>query len=144
TGVEPSSIAIGDLDGDGKPDLAIADGTELDVLLNTGKGVFAMAKSVISAVNASSVAIGDLDSDGKLDLALTNDADGTIAVLRNGGGATFGTAQTYNPCGKSALQIAVGDLNGDGKPDLVAGASGPSTLDGAICVLLNQGNGSFA
>jgi hypothetical protein len=104
TGINPSSVAIGDLNGDGQPDLVTANiggdplatptpaGT-VSVVLGNGGGTFSAATPYpTGSFLPFSVAIGDLNGDGKLDLAVANyghplSGDGAISVfLGNGNG----------------------------------------------------------
>ena len=80
TGSGPSSVAIGDLNGDGKPDLATAnaDANSVSVLLNRGDGSFEAKLDYRTGRGPVSVAIGDLNGDGKPDLATAN-TDGATA-----------------------------------------------------------------
>ncbi|MDP3392399.1 FG-GAP-like repeat-containing protein [Sediminibacterium sp.] len=124
TGTDPRSIAIGDLDGDGKPDLAVANQTSksVSVLRNTstsgsiGSGSFAAKVDFATGANAPNhVAINDLDGDGKLDLVVAGGS-----VLRNTstiGTVSFAAKQDFNT-GTGAFSVVIGDLDGDGKPDL--------------------------
>src|SRR5262249_39939511 len=140
----PGPAAVGDVNGDGKPDLVtpISDGT-VSVLLNTtaqGASVPAFAPQVTFAVgnNPSSVAVGDVNGDGKPDLAVTNFFDGTVSVLLNTTvqGATvpaFASLVSF-AAGNIPRWVAVGDFNGDGKPDL---AVANLLLNGTVTVLLN-------
>jgi len=82
TGASPISVAIGDLNGDGNPDLAVANGAAntVSVLLGNGDGTFGTKTDFGTGGVPSSVAIGDLDGDGKLDLAVANGSS-TVSVL---------------------------------------------------------------
>ena len=114
-------FAIGDLNGDGKPDLATSNGFEsakgLSVLLNNGNGTFAARRDYSLAAGAEAIAAGDFNSDGKLDLV--TDAFGDLTVLLNDGGAEFHVAGEANAGGADFSTVFVGDLNADGYPDVV-------------------------
>jgi VCBS repeat protein/FG-GAP repeat protein len=75
-GSKPMSIAVGDLNGDGKPDLAVAceHGGVVSILLGKGDGSFQPAVEYAAGGSPVSVALGDFNGDGKLDLALANSA----------------------------------------------------------------------
>ena len=92
TGARPLSVAIGDLDGDGKADLAVANfgSNTVSVLRNQGDGTFAAQVGYAVGDSPRSVALRDLDGDGKADLAVANygvesrfASGGTVSVLRN-------------------------------------------------------------
>jgi len=102
-------VAALDLNGDGKPDLAVAnDGSEdVSVLLNNGNGTFAAA--VPSAGGGAGVAAADLNGDGMPELIVTGYAG--VSVLRNSGNGTFAKAVNYGG-GVNLGPVAVGDLNG--------------------------------
>ncbi len=88
-GLEPESVAIGDLNGDGEADLAVAnhDDNTVSVLLNEGSGRFGTAVTYGVGSGPQSVAIGDLNGDGKADLAVATQGSyrnpGTVSVLLN-------------------------------------------------------------
>src|SRR2546426_882812 len=73
-GLNPTSVAIGDLNGDGKPDLATTNngGNTVSVLMGAGNGTFGAATSFPVESSPFSVAIGDLNGDGKPDLVVAN------------------------------------------------------------------------
>jgi FG-GAP-like repeat/PASTA domain/FG-GAP repeat len=144
TGSGPNSVAIGDLNGDRKPDLATANfGTEenagktLSVLLNRGNGSFRPQLDYGTGSRPVSVAIGDLNGDRKPDLVTAN-IEGSVSVLLNRGDGTFEANFDYAN-GRSPFRVAIGDLNGDRRRDIVtANADAPT-----VSVLLNKGDGSF-
>jgi hypothetical protein len=95
SGRSPHSVAIGDLDGDGKPDLVIAnaDADTVSVLLNRGDGSFQAKRDYRTDSRPESAVIGDLNGDGKPDLATAN--EGTVSVLLNRGDGSFQAKRDY-------------------------------------------------
>jgi hypothetical protein len=85
TGNLPFSVAIGDLNEDGLPDLAVANfsSDNVSVLLGQGDGTFASAQNFGAGDGTRSVAIGDLNQDGLLDLAVANWGAANVSVLLN-------------------------------------------------------------
>jgi hypothetical protein len=150
----PSAVAIADVNGDGHPDLAVADlsvdfSTEggVSVLLNNGDGTFQPAVTYLSGGHyGQSVAVGDVNGDGYPDLVVAarylciqsrvRCQQGIVGVLAGNGDGTFQPAVTYRSGrghGLWAWSVAIGDVNGDGKPDLVVENAFSSTA----AVLLN-------
>jgi len=144
TGGSPYSVCIGDFNGDGKLDIAVANQGDntVSVLLNTTTpGVttpsFSTKTDFTTGSHPWTVSIGDLNGDGKLDMAVANCGDATISVLLNTtapGAATptFSTKKDFIT-GANPMSVSIGDLNGDGKLDIAAAIYGSN----AVSVFLN-------
>jgi len=143
-GFYPESVAIADLNGDAKPDLAVAvdrpggNGT-VAVLLGKGDGTFAKAVEYAVGEFPNSVAVGDLNGDRRADLAVSNTFSDSVSVLLGSWGGTFAPAIDV-AVGERPQSVAIADLNRDAKPDLVV----PSPVPKTVSVLLGTGLGTFA
>ncbi len=128
TGMEPQSVAIGDLDGDGRADLVVAneDSHTVSVFRNTSTGAgvtsYAAREDFDTGFRPNSVAIGDLDGDGRADLAVTNQSSHTVSVFRNTstpGDISYAARKNFDAESESLpTSVAIGDLDGDGRADL--------------------------
>ena len=151
-GTNPEGVAVADLNGDGTPDIAVAnraDGT-VSVLLNrtpsaTTGFAFAAPQTFTVGAGPDFITVGDLNGDGKADIVTANYFSGgsTVSVLLNqttNGSATanFAPQQIFN-VGGDPRTITLGDVNGDGKPDLVTA----NDSRGTVSVLAGNGEGSF-
>ncbi len=144
----PVAVAAGDLNSDGKPDLATAnfEADNVTVRLRNGAGGFVRAPGSPFAVGSAprSVAIGDLNKDGKRDLAVANSGSGDVSVLLgNGSGGFVPAPGSPYPVGIGAFalprSVAIRDLNDDGKPDLAVAVYGGNS----VWVLRGDGSGGF-
>ena len=141
-GRNPTSVAIGDVNGDGRPDLVTANysgGTgDVSVLLGAGDGTFQPQALFAAGSGPASVAIGDVNGDGRPDLVTANNGSGDVSVLLGAGDGTF-RPQARPMAGRSPFLVAIGDVNGDGRPDLVTANFGYNN----VSVLLGAGDGTF-
>jgi hypothetical protein len=161
-GYEAFSVAVADVNVDGKADLVVANSFacpypscsigNVGVLVGNGDGTFLPAVSYSSGgFEAISVAVADVNGDGKPDLIVTNHClsgesclNGTVGVLLGNGDGTFQAVVTYDSGGYGPTSVVVGDVNGDGKPDLLlANQLCGSTSTGCVGILLGNGNGTF-
>lgn len=140
----PDAVAIGDFNGDMKPDLAVAlyARNAVSVLLGDGMGGFSDTGSpLLVSPPPSAVVVGDFNRDMKPDLAVLSNSNVT-AFLGNGNGG-FGALPLFGAGGSGSLGFAVGDLNGDANPDLVVTNSGVNPDSNTVTVFLGDGLGVF-
>jgi hypothetical protein len=164
------SVAIADVNGDGKPDILVAnwcassshcqtdiEDSSVGVMLGNGDGTFQSVVTYDSGGDFSmSVAVADVNGDGKPDLLVVSQCvsnnclnGGVVGVLLGNGDGTFEAVVTYGSGGYLARAVAVADFNGDGRPDLVVANCGGSSgcgggnNDGTVGVLLGNGDGTF-
>jgi hypothetical protein len=157
--VGPVSVALADFNGDGKTDVAVADGLagNVAVALGSGDGAFQAASYFTTGNNPAMVAAGDLNGDGKPDLVVANVGNlesyngtdsGSVSILLNAGGGTFNPA-TDITAGVQPTQVVLQDINGDGKPDLIVLNAGlppgfsAAPNAGGVSVMLGNGDGTF-
>ena len=146
-GKEPSSIVLGDFNGDGIQDFAVTNFTDntLSLFLGNGDGTFKQATGSPFALPATAtgpiaMTSADFNSDGNLDLAIVNRTTNNVVVLLGNGNATFSLANgSPFAVGNMPVAIATGDLNSDSHPDLVV----VNQSDNTISVLLGNGDGTF-
>jgi len=136
----PYFVAIGDLNGDGIPDLTVANSNynSVSILLGDGTGAFVAATDFAVGAFPTSVAIGDFNGDGIPDLAVANYNSDTVSILLGTGTGAFG-ASTDFAVGPGPISVAIGDLNGDGIPDLAVANTNSNT----VSILLGDGSGAF-
>ena len=142
-----ANVSIGDLNGDGFPDLVLAKGRHwplIDrVLLNDGHGGFSSAHDLGDAADRSySVTLADIDRDGDLDVVVGNDAPDPKRVYANDGKGNFRLLSTFGHPEWPTRNATAADLNGDGLPDIIV-ANRPDDLKGSNYVCLNKGKGQF-
>jgi hypothetical protein len=144
-GSGPGSVVAADVNGDGHPDLVVANSgnNTVSVLLGNGDGTFQAAQNFATGSGPSSLAVADVNGDGHLDIITGNtlenaESQDTVSVLLGNGNGTFQAAHnfaTHEPIGG----MAVADVSGDGMPDIVTTIGDGNTLS----VFLGDGDGTF-
>jgi hypothetical protein len=150
-GTNPTAVAVGDFNGDGKLDLAVVnsgdpnpgDDGSVSILLGNGDGTFQIATHFAAGKNCTGIIAGDFDRNGKDDLAVLRPGDGSVTndgdvtIFMSNGDGTFGQGQIIP--GKDPRAIVTADFNGDQRLDLAFVALD----DQSINVLLGNGDGTF-
>ena len=122
-----SHLSTGDIDGDGKKDIAAVNQTygKINLFRNTSiPGTISFATRIDSAIGGhpTEVFLEDLDNDGRLDVISSTGPDSQVVVFRNissGNGIALSNKQTFTIAGYYASAIGVADLDNDGKKDIV-------------------------
>jgi hypothetical protein len=144
TGVTPQAVAVADVNGDGLPDLVVANSStnDVSVLLGNGDGTFTGQRRFAAGTSPVAVAVADVNGDGHPD-AITVNRSGTVSVLLGNGDGTFQAPQSFATGGSGAasLAVVVADVNGDRRPDLVV--ANTSAGFNTVSVLLGKGDGTF-
>jgi hypothetical protein len=155
TGLQPTSVAVGDVNGDGFPDIVVSSGgnpyggvgdNTVTVLLGNGSGGFKPASGSpitigTGVVRPYGVAVADINGDGFADIVTANYGNSTLSILKSNGNGTFQPPVTVTlPAGANPGFLKLADVNGDGKPDIIESNFGTGTVG----VLLNDGHGGFS
>jgi hypothetical protein len=137
----PVWLAVGDFNGDGKLDLAVANeaANTISILLGNGDGTFTIKSSPPVTSTPVSVAVGDFNRDGKLDLVVANSTANSVSVFLGNGDGTFQAGQVLANIKSDPHSVTVGDFNSDGILDFaIANETSDTTL-----VAYGKGDGTF-
>ena len=134
----PAGIIAADFNGDGRPDLATANGfgNNVSVMLGTSDGEFAPPVSYAAGASMSGIIARDFDNDGDVDIAATAQSGHTLYLLSGLGDGTFAAAVGY-PASNSPGAIAAADFDADGDEDLAVSAT-------TVLIFLNNGDATFS
>jgi len=143
-GPSACSIAVGDFDADGHPDLAVANRSapQVSILPGSGDGTFGQRMEHSAVDYTSSVAIGDLNHDGALDVAAAAWYGGLVSILLGQGDGSYSPPARF-ATGPGRGSVTIADIDGDGEPDVLV--SNQDTFHGnSVSVLRGRGDGTFA
>lgn len=138
----PRYIAVGDFNGDGIPDFAVAlqNNSQVAVYLGHGDGTYVQASGSPYSVGSTAVGIAtaDFNNDGKLDLVVTSYGSNSVSILLGRGDGTFQPSVSFGSVAQ-AVYIVAADFNNDGNMDIaVCSQSGNS-----VSIFLGNGDGTF-
>jgi hypothetical protein len=136
------SVALGDVTGDGLPDVVVGNhGQQNHVMINSGGSPTNWARVNLGSALADAtlgVAIGDVTGDGRPDVVVGNDAQTNYVLVNNGGSpSNWARVNLGSALNDVTYSVAIGDVTGDGRPDVVVGNSG--SYGGQNYVLVNNG-----
>ncbi|MCP3980532.1 MAG: hypothetical protein GY716_14615 [bacterium] len=136
------AVAVGDLTGDGRPDLAVTNQVSsiVRVFVNDGNAEFDQVPGDVEVgIQPTSIALADFDRNGQLDLAVGTTVGGSVEVYIGNGDGTFAATAQSVELDSGIVDIAAGDVNRDGLIDLIA----LNSARGSVIVLLGDGTGHF-
>jgi len=144
-----TAMAAGDLYGDARSEVVVADAGQNQLILFEWDGTKLVAPFMpppggTLGAGPSDVVLADMDGDGDLDIVVVNRIAGSVASLLNLGGGTFAAQAPEPQVGDdNPIRAAVGDVDGDGDLDVVT-TNGGTGMAGSFSVLINDGTGKLA
>jgi len=152
-GTNPLAVAVGDFNGDGIPDLAVANSgsNSVSVLIGNGDGSYWPAANFNVGTYPAAIAAGDFNHDGHLDLAVVNSnpnangVGGSVTIMTGRGNGDFAPPFGTYSVGYLPTALAIGDFDGDGNPDLAVVVSNPNPYlnSGYVSLLMGKPDGTF-
>jgi type II secretory pathway component GspD/PulD (secretin) len=139
-GQKPAAVVAADFNGDGYPDLAVANEGDntVSILLNNGSGSFSQGETIAVPPGPVALVGGDFNGDKNEDLAVVSSTAGMVSILNGNGDGTFKLGDQVS-VGTNPVAIASGDFNGDGATDLAVVNAGSNS----VSILLGRGDGTF-
>ena len=133
-----SQVAVGDINGDGRPDLVTGMyySDNLSIWLGNGDGTFQAPQPIPLGFTPVALVTGDFNSDGHLDIAATDFNDNAVGILLGNGDGSFRSVQTL-PAGNRPEDMAAGYFHGHGILDLAI------LTDSGVNIVLGNGDGTF-
>jgi tetratricopeptide (TPR) repeat protein len=140
TGVKPVAVVSADFNGDGYPDLAVANKTDntVSILLNNGSGSFTNGEVIQAPSSPVALVAGDFNGDGKQDLAVLSQSSKIVTILLGSGDGTFKLEGQF-PVDSGADAIVAGSFTSTSVLDLAVANGGANT----VSILLGRGDGTF-
>jgi hypothetical protein len=153
-GTDPVAVAVGDFNGDGRTDVAVANNTAsagtVSVWISNADGSLApVSGTAVAPELISQLLATDLNGDGKADLVTTGQSTSGYTFMNNGAGVPGIATPVGNNFGENLLSVTAADFTGDGKPELVFGGIGfinnqlTATTQGFFEIEKNNGDGTI-
>lgn len=143
----PIFVSSIDVNGDGVPDLLVANNAsnDISVLIGNTDSTFQSAVNYSVGLGPTSIAVGYFNGDSYIDLAVANSGSNNVSILLGNGDGTFQTAVNYSVGkGTSPQAIITSIFTNSGRLDLaVANSSGGDTGAGNVAILFGNGDGTF-
>jgi hypothetical protein len=153
-GTDPVAVAVGDFNGDGRSDVAVANNNAgsgtVSVRLSNPDGSLAPASSTTAVPSLTTQLLAtDLNGDGKADLVTAGQGTSGNVILNNGDGTLGAASQVGNNSGENLISVTAADFTGDHKPEVVFGGLGfinnqlTASTQGFFEIEKNNGNGTI-